>query len=936
MSAHEDGAGSTPGSPAAAASPFTREQTRVLEEAHQAVITRAVQEALAAARVDTAAKDAQIDEMRQELRTLSRVRPPREGGEKLGRPPNLDASGKNWEEFSFKFKSHMATQEERGAEALETAEDHSTDTIDYMELSEYMQVTSRQVYYNLTMLCSGASLRIVRSVRRANGLEAYRLLSRRWNPSSKGRHLTKLSQVLHWEFGDASKMLGNLASWESAVEDWENVTQERLGDSVKCAIIAERAPAEVRTHLQLNAPNAKFPQMRSLVEEYLQANAGSTSAPMEVDAIWGNKGKKGKGKGKGKKGKGKGKDKCKDDKGKGKAAEKEEKFEGYCGKCGKRGHKQKVCRSAAVVSEVTPAAAAATPAATTPQLALANTPAQGACGAVLPDDCGWLFMVDESSPDLVVIEPTDADPEREPSAPWSEGVISRSDWEASQELEAVGERSERELQRRFRQLDAQNARRARLERHDEEVRSKTTTSSQLSGTHGASSSPHATPGAASSSQAATQPARQYDDDDDEEFCEDTEEEEQQQQREQRDPRGRPTLHAERNRSVVGAKRPRTRNRPEGPLDLTDDGFLAVPPCVEGLVNHIGEAQRCGRAGETVHITVDSGSIETCCAPTHFPDYPPISCQPKALKTASGATLQHYGRKDVKFQSDEGEEILIRFSVHDVIRPIISVGKTDYMGTKIVLNGDESYIEERATGATRTVNDKKKRTRRLGLVTHFGLYYVKLVVMAVAAGGRGAGAMTWRQHATTGSASVHGRPGWEHDAIVTMDDETMHDELVEGVAPGDRDLAMPHGMRAPNEPTQAERDYHNLTHIPYAEWRRHCVRGRGKDSPHYRLEPIHDPIPNIQMDYFFVKAESDEVLATGLSAAGGGQRLRTRHRGSLQEEGFERRLRDEDAQEVRAQPRLREVPPPVGPRALAGRLGGEDGSGDARCDAAGDS
>ena len=110
-------------------------------------------------------------------------------------------------------------------------------------------------------------------------------------------------------------------------------------------------------------------------------------------------------------------------------------------------------------------------------------------------------------------------------------------------------------------------------------------------------------------------------------------------------------------------------------------------------------------------------------------------------------------------------------------------------------------------------------------------------------------MTWHQSAATGSASVHGRPGWEYEAIVmpTMDEETTLDELVEGVAPGDRDVAMPHGMRAPNEPTQAERGYHNLTHIPYAAWCKHCVRGRGKDSPHYRLEPIHDPIPNIQMD-----------------------------------------------------------------------------------------
>ena len=58
---------------------------------------------------------------------------------------------------------------------------------------------------------------------------------------------------------------------------------------------------------------------------------------MEIDAVYGDKGKRGK-HGKGKKGK---------DKGKGKHKGKHEsspKFEGYCGHCGKFGHKQKYCR----------------------------------------------------------------------------------------------------------------------------------------------------------------------------------------------------------------------------------------------------------------------------------------------------------------------------------------------------------------------------------------------------------------------------------------------------------------------------------------------------------------------------------------------------------------------------------------------------------------
>ena len=67
--------------------------------------------------------------------------------------------------------------------------------------------------------------------------------------------------------------------------------------------------------------------------------------PMEIDAEYGDKGKKGQ-HAKGKKGK---------DKGKGKHKSKHKnspKFEGYCGHCGKWGHKRKYCRYKITVAEV--------------------------------------------------------------------------------------------------------------------------------------------------------------------------------------------------------------------------------------------------------------------------------------------------------------------------------------------------------------------------------------------------------------------------------------------------------------------------------------------------------------------------------------------------------------------------------------------------------
>ena len=68
-------------------------------------------------------------------------------------------------------------------------------------------------------------------------------------------------------------------------------------------------------------------------------------APLEIDAVCGDKGKKGKHV-KGKKGKDKGKGKHKD------KYESSPRFDGYCGHSGKWRHKQKYCRYKNTVAEV--------------------------------------------------------------------------------------------------------------------------------------------------------------------------------------------------------------------------------------------------------------------------------------------------------------------------------------------------------------------------------------------------------------------------------------------------------------------------------------------------------------------------------------------------------------------------------------------------------
>ena len=64
------------------------------------------------------------------------------------------------------------------------------------------------------------------------------------------------------------------------------------------------------------------------------------------------------------------------------------------------------------------------------------------------------------------------------------------------------------------------------------------------------------------------------------------------------------------------------------------------------------------------------------------------------------------------------------------------------------------------------------------------------------------------------------------------------EIIEEFEPEDEDnreegeeAEEPRGLRAPLKVSKEQRDAHEITHTPYRVWCRHCVRARGRNSPH---------------------------------------------------------------------------------------------------------
>ena len=73
------------------------------------------------------------------------------------------------------------------------------------------------------------------------------------------------------------------------------------------------------------------------------------------------------------------------------------------------------------------------------------------------------------------------------------------------------------------------------------------------------------------------------------------------------------------------------------------------------------------------------------------------------------------------------------------------------------------------------------------------------------------------------------------------------------------------LKAPFRVSREEREAHEITHTPYRSWCPHCVRGRGRNTPH-RLRSDdwkHSGIPKVSMDYVFMSVADERAASNPL-------------------------------------------------------------------------
>eukprot|EP00971_Amphidinium_carterae_P351400 6492093-Amphidinium_carterae.1 len=295
------------------------------------------------------AVDVQVEQRLRDIQ--ARPGPSRLFDTKLGKPPEFSGSVEKFDEFRFKLESYLCALDPALRTLLHQVSVDVERERKLADLTDQEKNLSTQMYYALAMVCKDSALSLVRLAEGNNGLEAYRLLLRRCDPQTETRGLVRLSRIVNPQW-QAESLLDSIIQWEREIQEYESLTREVLPDSVKCAVLTEKSPEDVKTYLLLNAgANLDYSRLRLTLESYLQARPQQDEPkPMEIDAITKGKWGKGRGKGKdypGKGGKEKGKDKYQNgyQSGKGDKGKQTAQFPGYCRKCGKWGHKAVECRS---------------------------------------------------------------------------------------------------------------------------------------------------------------------------------------------------------------------------------------------------------------------------------------------------------------------------------------------------------------------------------------------------------------------------------------------------------------------------------------------------------------------------------------------------------------------------------------------------------------
>ena len=176
-------------------------------------------------------------------------------------------------------------------------------------LADNSKVVAAELYHMLIFFVRGKALQLVLKAGEDEGLEAWRLLIRRYEPRDNATCVGKLVEILSSSF--EGELMDKITEFERKVSMWEAEAKEAFSDKLRIGVVVKGLPAgSLKEHMLLAASKAaSWAEFCGELEaiELAKKSLSSTPQPMSMDALDG-------------------------------------KFAGKCGYCSATGHKEADCR----------------------------------------------------------------------------------------------------------------------------------------------------------------------------------------------------------------------------------------------------------------------------------------------------------------------------------------------------------------------------------------------------------------------------------------------------------------------------------------------------------------------------------------------------------------------------------------------------------------
>ena len=212
----------------------------------------------------------------------------------LGGPPEWDSSKdeSRFVEWHVKVKAWLTNQDDRALRWLNTARD--ADTLletDDLDVANFQSDAERQACKKFNGLLvnllvtklRGEAFNIVSSVRDSCGLEAWRLLMKRYEPRTPGTKRALLKSLFTTRPAKKIEEIErNILRIEEIYARYVVMSKAAIPEDIKTVIMTELCTPELKEYLEFNSKDYEYKETREAIMSYVERKRKDPLTAMEV------------------------------------------------------------------------------------------------------------------------------------------------------------------------------------------------------------------------------------------------------------------------------------------------------------------------------------------------------------------------------------------------------------------------------------------------------------------------------------------------------------------------------------------------------------------------------------------------------------------------------------------------------------------------------